>query len=161
LEGFPYDQEKGVKEDAVSSADMPTLESLKKISKRVIGLETEKTALFSKSLVEKKEFERDYRCTVANREWASLVKREGQGGSLNVVCCGTAHLVQVKEKDGQCASLEEHFKLEQIDGTKSLAVAFSNNGLYKPDGSSESVEAMDPIDEEFLEEGSDTSDSDD
>lgn len=77
------------------------------------------------------------------------------------MCCGTAHLVSVKEKDGICESLEEHFKRAQINGTKRLAIAYSNGGLYEPEeGAKESVEAMDPIDEGFLDEGSE-SDSDD
>jgi hypothetical protein len=160
LEGFPYDKDKGVKEDNLKTADIEMLTSLKKIAVRVIGLETEKTVPPGKTVQEQQKFAREYRCTIANEEWALLVKKEGQEAALNVVCCGTAHLVSMEEKDGICKSLEEHFKRAQINSTKSLAVAYSNGGLYEPEGANESVKAMDPIDENFLDEGSE-SDSDD
>lgn len=82
LEGFPYDKEKGVKEDNLKTADIEMLTSLKKIALRVIGLETEKTAPPGKTVQEQEKFGREYRCTIANAEWASLVKKEGQGQLL-------------------------------------------------------------------------------
>lgn len=135
MEGYYFDPAAGVKTEGLTKYQSKLLADLKNICGRVVGLETEETAPTKGTLPDREKFGRERRCTVANVEWAKTIAA-GMSGNTSVVCCGTAHLVDMPELK-LAPSLQATLKTSgglQLR-IPSYAVVDTPNGLYKPDGS--------------------------
>jgi hypothetical protein len=135
MEGYYFDPVDGIKTEGLTRYRSKLLNGLKEICDHVVGLETEETAPTKGTVPELEKFGNERRCTVANVEWAKTIAAR-MSGNTSVVCCGTAHLVDMQELK-LAPSLQA--ALKTTGGLQlripSYAVADTPNGLYKPGGS--------------------------
>lgn len=159
MEGFYHSQSDGVDESRVPPHNMGLLNDLKGICAKVVGLETEQTAPSfvhnAPTSQQTENFLNNERCTVANRDWAEVLKQRPYSGLVDVVCVGTAHLVSVREDNKVVPSVQEHFSRENPPPAFALAYSASDSGRvhsYKPEGSiSGPIWAIEPLDEDDFE----------
>ncbi len=150
IEGYPYDRINGVDDGKmVANAEkkgstwpalvkkrLEFLAKLRQTCDLVVGLETPETAGGDGATdAELERFGQDARCTVANLEWAKLVKRHLPDNGVGVLCCGTAHLVPMQEKV-LAPPIQDALHGAGVDlRAPAYAVADSDTGMYKPRGS--------------------------